>query len=113
MVLVTIIALMACATGVRAASGWDDFSNNLAANLALILQLFGEQFTKKYLAESTSTLDCIIFAMAPLGVLTAIVSTIRVCGGPLLRAFVGRVQQSSSMAELELCSSTWREIADL
>ena len=58
----------------HAAGGWDDFANNLATDLAPILQLFGEQVTLQYLAESTSVLDCIIFAMAPLGVLTAVVS---------------------------------------
>jgi hypothetical protein len=78
MVLIIFLVLVACATGARAASGWDDISNNLATDLAPIFQLFGEQVTKQYLAESTSILDCIIFAMAPLGVLTAIVSAIRV-----------------------------------
>jgi hypothetical protein len=113
MVLITALVLVAYARVARAASEWDDFSNNLAADLAPILQLFGEQVTKQYLAESTSTLDCIIFAMAPLGVLTAIVSTIRVCGGSLLKAFVGRIQESSGVAELELCSSTGRDIVEL
>lgn len=93
--------------------GWDDFANNLATDLAPILQLFGEQVTTQYLAESTSVLDSIIFAMAPLGILTAIVSVIRVCGSPLLRAFIGRAQEGSGVAEVDLCSSTGRDIAEL
>ncbi|KAH7399625.1 hypothetical protein BKA66DRAFT_406894, partial [Pyrenochaeta sp. MPI-SDFR-AT-0127] len=93
--------------------GWDDFANNLATDLAPILQLFGEQVTTQYLAESTSVLDSIIFAMAPLGILTAIVSVIRVCGSPLLRAFIGRAQEGSGNAEVDLCSSTGRDIAEL
>jgi hypothetical protein len=115
MELIIILTLVACMviSSVQAASGWDDISNNLATDLAPILQLFGEQVTKQYLAESTSILDCIIFAMAPLGVLTAIVSVIRVCGGSLLKAFIGRAQESAGIAELELCSSTGRDIVEL
>lgn len=44
--------------------------------------------------------------MLPLGILTAVVSAIRVCGSPSLRAFVGRAQESPGSAELELLSCT-------
>ena len=97
----------------RAAEGWDDFANNLATDLAPILQLFGEQVTLQYLAESTSFLDCIIFAIAPLGVLTAVVSVIRICGDGALKAFIGRAQEGSGVAELALCSSIGKDTADL
>jgi hypothetical protein len=97
----------------HAAGGWDDFANNLATDLAPILQLFGEQVTLQYLAESTSFLDCIIFAMAPLGVLTAVVSVIRICGDSALKAFIGCAQEGSGVAEVALCSSTGKDIADL
>lgn len=97
----------------HAAGGWEDFSNNLATDLAPILQLFGEQVTLQYLAESTSVLDCIIFAMAPLDVLTAVVSVIRICGDGALKAFIGRAQEGSGVAEVALCSSTGKDIADL
>jgi hypothetical protein len=97
----------------HAAGGWEDFANNLATDLAPILQLFGEQVTLQYLTESTSVLDCIIFAMAPLGVLTAVVSVIRICGDGVLKAFIGRAQEGSGVAEVALCSSTGKDIADL
>jgi TRAP-type C4-dicarboxylate transport system permease small subunit len=100
-------------TAALAASSWDDFANNLATDLTPILQLFGEQVTKEYLVESISTLDCIIFAMAPLGILTVIVSVIQVCGDSILKAFVGRAQEGSGVAELELCSSIGRDIVEL
>lgn len=95
------------------ASWWDDFSNNLASDLAPILALFGEQVTKQFLSESTTGFDSFIFAMVPLGILTAVVSVIRVCGGPSLRAFVGRAQESSGVAEAELCSSTSRDVCEV
>lgn len=95
------------------ATGWDDFSNNLATDLAPFLALFGEQITKQYLSESVTFLDYFIFAMAPMGILTALVSAIRVCGSPSLRAFIGRAQEGSGVAEAELCSSTSRDVCEL
>ncbi|KAK6515517.1 hypothetical protein TWF506_007850 [Arthrobotrys conoides] len=44
--------------------------------------------------------------MAPLGLLTAVVSVIRVCGSASLRAFIGRAQESSGVAEIEVLSCT-------
>ncbi|KAF3066896.1 putative ankyrin repeat protein [Trichoderma lentiforme] len=95
------------------ADGWDDFSNNLATDLAPFLSLFGEQITKQYLSESIATIDYFILAMAPMGILTAIVSAIRVCGSPSLRAFIGRAQEGGGVAEAELCSSTSRDVCEL
>lgn len=71
-----------CQLTVTAQAGWlDDFSNNLATDLGPLLSLFGEAITKQYLSESTSFEDYIIFALAPIGLMTAVVSVIRVCGG--------------------------------
>jgi ankyrin repeat protein len=95
------------------AGGWDDFSNNLATDLAPFLSLFGEQITKQYLSESITTTDYFIFAMAPMGILTAVVSAIRVCGTASLRAFIGRAQEGAGNAEAELCSSTSRDVCEL
>lgn len=95
------------------ADWWDDFSNNLATDLSPLLALFGEQVTKQFLSESLSLWDNFIFAMAPLGIVTAIVSAIRVCGGPSLRAFIGRAQEGGGIAEAELCSSTSRDVCEL
>jgi hypothetical protein len=47
-------------------------------------QSFGEQVTKQYLSESINFRDYLIFAIAPMGILTALVSAIRVCGSPSL-----------------------------
>ncbi|KAI1197745.1 hypothetical protein F5X97DRAFT_171694 [Nemania serpens] len=95
------------------ADGWDDFSNNLATDLSPLVALFGEQVTKQFLSESSTVLDSFIFALAPLGILTAIVSVIRVCGGVSLRAFIGRAQEGGGIAEAELCSSTSRDVCEL
>ncbi|KAJ5641883.1 hypothetical protein N7490_005883 [Penicillium lividum] len=78
--------------------GWDDFSNNLATDLAPFLSLFGEEITKQYLSESITVTDYFIFAMAPMGILTAVVSAIR---------------EGAGNAEAELCSSTSRDVCEL
>ncbi|CAG8298775.1 unnamed protein product [Penicillium olsonii] len=51
--------------------------------------------------------------MAPMGILTAVVSAIRVCGTPSLRAFIGRAQEGAGNAEAELCTSTSRDVCEL
>ncbi|ETR99620.1 hypothetical protein M419DRAFT_85898, partial [Trichoderma reesei RUT C-30] len=105
--------LVACLATPVTASWWDDFTNNLATDLTPLIALFGEQATKQFLSESTTILDNFIFAMAPLGILTGVVSAIRVCGGPSLRAFIGRAQEGGGIAEAELCSSTSRDVCEL
>ncbi|QYT06118.1 ANK_REP_REGION domain-containing protein [Trichoderma simmonsii] len=107
------IILAACLPTAVTASWWDDFTNNLATDLTPLIALFGEQATKQFLSESTTFLDNFLFAMAPLGILTGVVSAIRVCGGPSLRAFIGRAQEGGGIAEAELCSSTSRDVCEL
>lgn len=109
---VTWLALILLLPSVKA-DAWDDFTNNLATDLTPLLALFGEAVTKQYLSESVGWLDNFIFAMAPLGILTAVVSAIRVCGGPSLGAFIGRAQEGRGVAEAELCSSTSRDVCEL
>ncbi|KAL3484851.1 hypothetical protein BJX62DRAFT_243560 [Aspergillus germanicus] len=51
--------------------------------------------------------------MAPMGILTAVVAAIRVCGSPSLRAFIGRAQEGGGNSEAELSSSTSRDVCEL
>lgn len=51
--------------------------------------------------------------MAPLGIITIIVSAIRVGGPMLLKAIVGRARENTTAAEMELMSSTSREVCEL
>ncbi|KAF1958101.1 hypothetical protein CC80DRAFT_383924, partial [Byssothecium circinans] len=95
------------------AGAWNDFTNNFASDIAPLITLFGEQVTKQFLSESTGFLDNIIFGMAPLGILTAVVSAIRIYGWPGLKAFIGRAQEPHGVAEAELCSSTSHDVCEL
>jgi hypothetical protein len=58
-------------------------------------------------------LDHIIFAMAPLGILTAVVAAIRVGGPSWLRVVIGRARENRATVEVELMSSTSHEVCEL
>jgi hypothetical protein len=68
----------------------DEFSNNLFSDLAPLLTLFGGQVTKQFLSMSMGWADHIMLGMGPLGVITAVVSAIRVSGVSKLKALIGR-----------------------
>jgi hypothetical protein len=111
-----VFSLLSFATSASADSGvaqWAEFTNNFATDIAPIITLFGEQVTKQFLSESTDFLDNIIFGVAPLGILTAIVSVIRVYGTASLKSFIGRAQEAHGVAEAELCSSTSEDVCEL
>ncbi|KAL3463062.1 hypothetical protein BJX64DRAFT_132932 [Aspergillus heterothallicus] len=99
--------------GMASAEGWEDFADNFATDLAPLVALFGERLTKQYLSESTSLLDNLIFALSPLGIITAVVSVIRICGTSSLRAFVGRANEAPGEAENELLSCVSDATAEL
>lgn len=67
----------------------------------------------QFLNQSLGWADCIILAMAPLGVITIIVSAIRVDGPPWLIDIIGRSRENGSVAEMELMSSTSEETCEL
>ena len=55
----------------------------------------------------------IVFAMAPLGIITALVSAIRVRGPNWLKALVGRARENIAAAEVEVMSSTSHDVCEL
>ncbi|KAH9218266.1 hypothetical protein DL95DRAFT_490064 [Leptodontidium sp. 2 PMI_412] len=118
----------------------DEFANNLFSDLAPLLTLFGEQVTKQFLSLSVGWADNFMLAMAPLGILTVVVSSIRVTKDRYMKALVGSkprlsistvlssvpayfgqcdvltsygARESQAMAEAELLSSTSEEVCEL
>jgi len=110
---IVLSLLLSLAPTVVAGDFWDDFSNNLATDLAPFISLLGEAPTKQFLSESITIWDYIIFAAAPLGILTILTSVIRVAGSSSLRAFIGRSQEGAGQAEAELCSSTSNDVCEM
>ena len=73
----------------------DDFgdvfsSASLLGSLAPLITLFGEQVTKQFLSQMAGRADSLVFSMAPVGILTGVVSAIRLRGSNALRAVIGR-----------------------
>lgn len=92
---------------------WNDFANNLGSDLAPLLTLFGEQVTKQYLSKSCTLTDSFIFALAPMGIITAIVAAIRVGGSQNFRSLIGRATESRATVEADLMSSTSADVCEL
>jgi hypothetical protein len=85
----------------------------LIVQLNSLLALFGEQFARQFMSESLTWLDHIVFAMVPLGIITAIVGAIRVAGPPWARAFIGRAREGRAAAEIDFMSSTSKEVCEV
>ncbi|KAK1962540.1 hypothetical protein LY78DRAFT_563287, partial [Colletotrichum sublineola] len=98
--------------GSVSADGYD-FANNLFSDLAPLLALFGERVTMQFMSGAMGWADTIILAMAPLGIITAIVGAIRVGGPTWLKAVIGRARENLAVAEAELMSSTSQEVCEL
>lgn len=56
----------------------NDVANNILSGLDPLIALFRELVTTQFLSHPIGFLDCIIFAMAPLGIITAMSAAIRV-----------------------------------
>jgi hypothetical protein len=78
-----------------------------------ILALFGERVTMQYMSQSIGWEDCVVLAMCPLGIITIIISAIRVGGPKFLKSLIGRARENMAMAEMELMSSTSEETCEM
>ena len=103
------ILILIISHGAAAEDNGDEFSNNLASDLGPLIALFGEQFARQFMSQSMSWADNVLFACAPLGIITAIVGAIRVGGPSWLKALIGRARETAAAAELDLMSSTSHE----
>jgi hypothetical protein len=81
-------------------SSQDAFKGAFLGNLAPLVSLFGEQVSKQFLAQASGIPDCILFAICPVGLLTAVVSVIRLAGSKTLRTSIGRYE---TVLFLHLC----------
>ena len=72
-----------------------NIAKGLFTDLGPLLALFGDEVTKQFLSTSLGFGDDILLALAPIGIMTIIVSAIRVGGSPWMKAFIGRCVPSS------------------
>ncbi|KAF5571075.1 serine threonine phosphatase 6 regulatory ankyrin repeat subunit a [Fusarium phyllophilum] len=104
---------MTLLAGTAAAADDAEFAFNLFSDIAPVIALFGDQFARQFMSESLTWVDHVVFAMVPLGILTAITAAIRVQGSPVAKAFIGRARENKALAEIELMSSTSGEVCEL
>jgi hypothetical protein len=88
------------------------FANNAASDLGPLITLFGDNVTTQFLKSSFTVFDSILFAMVPIGIISAITSVIRVGSVKLLKTLIGRSRESSESVEVELLSSTSQNISE-
>ena len=67
-----------------------DFITVLGTAVAPVLTLFGELATKQFLSMSMGWADNILLAMGPIGIITIVVSAIRIGGNRALKTIIGR-----------------------
>jgi hypothetical protein len=67
----------------------------------------------QFMSQAVGLADCTLLAIAPLEIVTIIVSAIRVRGPRPLKAIIGRAMENISTVELELMSSTSNEACEL
>ncbi|KAL9108450.1 MAG: hypothetical protein Q9227_006784 [Pyrenula ochraceoflavens] len=90
-----------------------DFFNNLFTDITPLLSLFGEQVTKQFLSTSMGWADSLLLSVLPLGIITILVSAIRVGGSSQLKAFIGRSREPRAEVEADVLSSTSEDVCEL
>ncbi|EQB54424.1 hypothetical protein CGLO_05753 [Colletotrichum gloeosporioides Cg-14] len=91
----------------------DGFSNNLFSDLAPLLALFGEEIIAQFFSMSMGWADNFLLAMGPVGIITIVLSAIRIGGSGWLKRLVGRGRETQAVAEQELLSSTSSSVCEL
>jgi hypothetical protein len=64
--------------------------NSLTSELAPLIALFCEQATRQFLSLSLDWGDHLLLATSPLGIITILVTAIRIAAPAWLRVFIGR-----------------------
>jgi hypothetical protein len=78
-----------------------NFENNAFTDFAPLLTLFGDEITKQFLSTSVGWADNILLGTAPIGIMTAIISAIRIGGNRFLKSLIGRYSAPVSLCEFE------------
>jgi len=97
-----LILALACDTGAASdgspISSSSDVWSALVANIAPLLVLVGEKHVKAYFKNMCRPSHHLLFASAPIGLVTAVTTLIRLNGTPMLKRMIGR--QFETRAEI-------------
>ncbi|KAF5498080.1 hypothetical protein CGCS363_v008454 [Colletotrichum siamense] len=91
----------------------EGFSTNLFSDLAPLLALFGEEIVAQFFSMSMGWADNFLLAMGPVGIITIVLSAIRIGGCRCLKRLVGRGRETRAVAERDLLSSTSPNVCEL
>ncbi|KAL4744274.1 hypothetical protein BDW72DRAFT_212923 [Aspergillus terricola var. indicus] len=91
----------------------DSTTKNFISGVTVLISLFGRDATNRFLSQSVSIFDWLIFALAPLGVPTAIIAVIRTSQMQFLKRMVGLAEDKVSDVEKDLMSSTSDEVSEI
>lgn len=108
-VIATTVAFSTTASALDA----PDFANNAISDLGPLISLFGDQVTTQFLRQSYTIFDGILFAMGPIGIITAVCAAIRVGRITILKALIGKAQESQEAVEVEVLSSTSQDVCEI
>lgn len=67
-----------------------NLANGLFTDFSPLLQLFGDEVTKQFLATSMGLGDDILLSIGPIGIITIVVCAIRIRGYTWMKAIIGR-----------------------
>ncbi|PMD34990.1 hypothetical protein L207DRAFT_436420, partial [Hyaloscypha variabilis F] len=90
-----------------------NFANNAFSDFAPLLTLFGDEFTKQFLATSIGWADDILLGIAPIGIITVIMCAIRIGPSQFLNSLIGRAREDPDDDEKEILSSTSKDVREI
>ncbi|KAG0643835.1 hypothetical protein HOY80DRAFT_286539 [Tuber brumale] len=111
-----ILLILALACNTEAASGDSPISSSsdvwatLVANIAPLLVLVGEKHVKAYFKNMCRPSHHLLFASAPIGLVTAVTTLIRLNGTPVLKRMIGRQFETRAEVLADVTSVSGGEV---
>jgi len=87
---------------VTALTSTNDAWASVLANVAPLMILVGERHAKEYIRTMSTFPEVLLLAFAPIGILSILISSIRLVGAPVLRRLIGRDSERKADAMVEL-----------
>ena len=82
----------------------------LVANIAPLLVLLGEKHVKAYFKSMSRQSHSLLYAISPIGLITAVVTLIRLCGSPLMKRIIGRQFETRAEVLADVTSVSYGEV---
>lgn len=87
-----------------------DAWTGLVANIAPLLILIGERHVKAYFKTMSSQSHYLLYAASPIGLVTAIVTLVRLHGTPLMKRIIGRQFETQADVYAEVSSVSYGNV---